>query len=82
MIDKITQLYSQKDLSAYQQILHGENLKLLDQYQIQWVLIEKDKFKLESLLSNHAEWEVLSRTHFFLAKRIQKTFASLKFPSL
>ena len=82
MIDKTTQLYSQKDLSAYQQILHGENLKLLDQYQIQWVLIEKDKFKLESLLSNHAEWEVLSRTHFFLAKRINKTFASLKFPSL
>ena len=82
MIDKITQLYSQKDLSAYQQILNGENLKLLDQYQIQWVLIEKDKFKLESFLKNHQDWEVISQTHFFLAKRIQKSFASLKFPSL
>ena len=74
MMDNTNGIYNSKHYSDYKEILAG-NMDLLNHYKIEWVFIEKNKFLLQEQIANHPDWRVFPGMEFFLAMRVERSFA-------
>lgn len=74
MMDNTNGIYNSKHYADYKEILAG-NMDLLNHYKIEWVFIEKNKFLLQERIANHPDWRVFPGMDFFLAMRVERSFA-------